>query len=76
MKLWDVTLTCDHKVLVAAETGADARLIATSAASSHKRGCRVSTLPGEEPVEVPLTRGVVVWFPGPFSADAIIDEEV
>jgi hypothetical protein len=76
MKVYDITLTCDHKLMVVALNADHAAEIAREAAARHGREARLSTLPGEQPVEVALTdAGVLVWYPGPFSDDAIIDEE-
>lgn len=74
MKLYDVTLTCDHKVVVAAESPEQAVKLARGAAIRH--GALPSPLPGEEPEEIPLDDPrVLVWYPGPFSEDAIVDLE-
>lgn len=70
MKLYDVTLTCDHKVLVWAANVAMAEVLADEFVADH--GARHSTLPGHEPVEVSLDYPVaLVVYPGPFSMDAI-----
>jgi len=76
MNVYDITLTCDHKMLVAAPNVETAIAIANEAASRHDVFALVSPLPNEQPIKVPLTdAGVLVWYPGPFSDDAILDEE-
>jgi hypothetical protein len=76
MKVYDITLTCDHKLMVVALNADHAAEIAREAAARHDPEARLSTLPGEEPFEVPMNDAfVLVWYPGPFSDDAIIDEE-
>ncbi len=73
MKVWDITLTCDHKLLVIAATAEAALVLATEYAKAHD--VEPETLPGHEPEEISLDHeGLLAWYPGPFSKDAISDE--
>lgn len=68
MKVWDVTLTCDHKLLVKAPSLGWAVTHALIEAEPH--GSRIVG----EPVEVDLsTPGLLAWYPGPWGEGAIID---
>jgi len=69
VKVYDITLTCDHKILIAARTPGEAYLIALNEASPHGAD------PMGPPTEVALNQpSVLAWYPGPFSKDAILDE--
>ena len=69
MKVWDVTLSCDHKMLVIAPTIEAAIAIARREAQAH--GVEID----RSPQEVDLIPGLLVWYPGPLSRDAITDPE-
>jgi len=68
MNVYDITLDCDHKLLVVASDEAVAMRIATGEAQTHHATVESIT-------EISLTQGLLAWYPGPFSADAITDEE-
>jgi hypothetical protein len=68
MRVWDVTLSCDHRMLVVAPTVDAALAIAKREAWEH--GVRLDG----SPEEVDLIPGLLAWYPGPFSHDAIMPE--
>jgi len=70
LRVWDITLTCDHKMLVVAPTPGAALACAQIEASTH------GVLPEGQPAEVNLDNaGLLVWYPGPWSVDAIPETE-
>ena len=68
MNVYDITLDCDHKMLVVASSEPIATVIAVDEARTHNAMVESIT-------EISLTQGLLAWYPGPFSADAITDEE-
>jgi hypothetical protein len=68
-------LTCDHELIVAAPSLAEALPVAEREASTH--GARLSPLPGEGPQDVtPQSPSLLAIIPGAFSEDAVVDHEV
>ena len=68
MNVYDITLDCDHKMLVVATSEPVAMKIAAAEAQTHNTTVESIT-------EISLTQDLLAWYPGPFSADAITDEE-
>jgi hypothetical protein len=68
MNVYDITLDCDHKMLVVASDEAIAMKLAVAEAQTHNATVEAIT-------EVSLTQGLLAWYPGPFSMDAISEEE-
>jgi hypothetical protein len=69
MRVYDITLDCDHKLLVIAPSADQAGRIAAREAGPHHAIV-------EEVTEVALAEaGLLAWYPGPFSTDAVTDEE-
>lgn len=66
MNVYDITLTCDHKLLVVAFDAGDAREIASGLAAEHKTEVKAVDLLILEP-------GLLAWYAGPWSMDAITD---
>ena len=81
MNVYDITLDCDHKLLIIAPSADQAGRIAAREAGPHHAIV-------EEVTEVALAEntvnqlaqvvpeaGLLAWYPGPFSTDAVTDEE-
>ena len=81
MNVYDITLDCDHKLLIIAPSADQAGRIAAREAGPHHAIV-------EEVTEVALNlsnvavlwlgmaeAGLLAWYPGPFSTDAVTDEE-
>jgi hypothetical protein len=67
LRVWDVTLTCDHKMLVISASPIVAMKIADDEARTHNAKA-------EGVVEVDLSKqGLLAWYPGPFSVDAVTE---
>ena len=65
--IWDITLSCDHRMLVIAPTLSEALDIAKVEAARHR-----TTVENAEVVDLGRA-GLLAWYPGPWSRDAVID---